>query len=289
MCTVVHLEERMMLQGEDVQTLKQFGLTFLQAKVYLTLVRTGKSTVRNIAENANVARQEAQRVTTELQKIGLVEEILANPTEFDPIPLNEAVKFLLELREKASLDLEEKANLLLENFVSNRMKKFEEQKTAKFVIASGKEAIIRKSRMVVDRTKESCFIINGLWKNIGYASSLFKEQTIKALKRQVKFRVLTEKLPEEQSIHRIYKDCLENPNFEIRFLSAGLPAMLGIYDKKELLVSTCPEKLIADSPMLWTNDQALICAAQTYFDDLWRQASPPRNLFSTRQTLENLT
>jgi hypothetical protein len=169
------------------------------------------------------------------------------------------------------------------------VKKSDEQKTAKFVIASGKEAIIRKSRMVVDRTKESCFIINGLWKNIGYASSLFKEQTIKALKRQVKFRVLTEKLPEEQSIHRIYKDCLENPNFEIRFLSAGLPAMLGIYDEKELLVSTCPEKLIADSPMLWTNDQALICAAQTYFDDLWRQASPPRNLFSTRQTLENLT
>lgn len=278
-----------MPQNEDIQTLKQFGLTFLQAKVYLTLVRTGKSTVRNIAENANIARQEAQRVTTELQKIGLVEKILTNPTEFDPTPLNEAVKFLLKRREKTSLDLEEKANLLLENFASNRVKKSDEQKTAKFVIASGKEAIIRKSRMVVDRTKESCSIINGLWKNVGYASSLFKEQTIKALKRQVKFRVLTEKLPEEQSIQKIYKDCLKSPNFEIRFLSAGLPAMLGIYDRKELLVSTCPEKLIADSPMLWTNDQALICAAQTYFDDLWRQASPPRNLFSTRQTLENLT
>ena len=89
-----------MLQVEDVQTLKQFGLTFLQARVYLTLVRTGKSTIRNIAENAKIARQEAQRVTSELQNVGLVERILVSPTEFDPIPLNEAVKFLVERREK---------------------------------------------------------------------------------------------------------------------------------------------------------------------------------------------
>ena len=72
-----------MLQGEDVQTLRGFGLTFLQAKVYLTLVRTGNSTVKKIAEKTNIARQEAQRVAAELQSLGLVEKLLVNPTEFD--------------------------------------------------------------------------------------------------------------------------------------------------------------------------------------------------------------
>jgi len=281
-----------MLQVEDVQTLKQFGLTFLQARVYLTLVRTGKSTIRNIAENAKIARQEAQRVTSELQNVGLVERILVSPTEFDPIPLNEAVKFLVERREKASLELVEKANMMLtENIVNNRVENLEKEKTPKFVITTGREAIIRKSRRVVDGTKSSCDIIGGLWKNIRYASSLFLEQNIQALKRHVRIRVLTEKFPEEQSIQKIYKHCLENPNFEIKCLSAGLSAMLGIYDRKELLVSTDPEKLIADSPMFWTNDPALIVAVQTYFDELWRQATSPLDSFSGEQSIseQNLT
>ncbi len=79
----------MMLQVEDVQTLTGFGLTFLQAKVYLTLVRSGSGTVKKIAERTNIARQEAQRVVGELQIIGLVEKLLVNPTEFKPVPIND--------------------------------------------------------------------------------------------------------------------------------------------------------------------------------------------------------
>lgn len=262
----------MMFQDEDVQTLTGFGLTFLQAKVYLTLVRTGASTVRKIAGKANIARQEAQRVTAELQNLGLVEKMLVNPTEFKPVPVNDAVTFLLERREKESLELEEKANVLLKNLANSQVESLYEEKTSQFVITSGKEAIIKKLRMVVDRTEESCDIINSLWKNVGYASSLFKEQNIQALKRYVKIRVVAEKLPDEQAAQEIYKHCIKNPNFEIRFLPSPLSAMLGVYDKKELFVSMSPEKLIGDSSVLWTNNHALIAAIQTYFDKLWKQA-----------------
>ncbi len=261
-----------MLQSEDIQTLTGFGLTFLQAKLYLTLVRTGKSSVRRIAETANIARQEAQRVTTELQDIGLIEKILANPTEFQPVPIKNAVLFLLERREKASLELEEKANALLTNFAFGQTAKQCEQK-AQFVITSGREAIIRKSRKIVDGTTASCDIINGLWKNVGYASALFKEQNIQALKRHVKIRVVAEKLPDEQSFSEIYRHSIKDPNFEIRFVPSSLPAILGIYDKRELLVYTSPDKLVGDSPMFWTNNPALIEAAQTYFNRLWKKSS----------------
>ena len=271
-----------MLQGEEVQILRGFGLTFLQAKVYLVLIRTGSSTVKKIAENTNIARQEAQRVTAELQSLGLVEKLLLNPTEFVAVPINDAVTFLLERREKASLELEQKVNMLLKNFSNSQVESPDAEKTVHFVITSGKEAIIRRSRMVVDGTKESCDIINGLWTNVGYASFLFKEQTTQAIKRHVKMRIVAEKLPDEQSAQEIYKHVIADRNFEIKFVSFSLPAILGIYDKKELLVYLSAEKLIGDSPMVWTNNPSLIAAVQTYFNKLWKQAASPLNRYSTR-------
>ena len=261
-----------MLRVEDVQTLRELGLTFLQAKVYLALVRTSNSTIKKIAEKTNIARQEAQRVAAELQSLGLVEKLLVNPTEFKSVPVNDAVTFLLERREKASLELEQKTNMLLKNFANSEVESPDEEKTVHFVITSGKEAIIKKSRIVEDGTKESCDIINGSWKNVGYAGSLFKEQTIQALERHVKIRIVAEKLPNEQSVQEIYKHSIASRNFEIKFVSSSLPAIMGIYDKKELLVYSSPEKLVGDSPMLWTDNPSLIAAIQTYFNKLWRQA-----------------
>ena len=128
--------------------------------------------------------------------------------------------------------------------------------------------------MVVDGTKESCDILNGLWTNVGYASSIFKEQTIQALERHVKIRIVAKKLPDEQSVQEIYKHAIAFRNFEIKFVSSSLQAIMGIYDKKELLVYSSPEKLIGDSPMVWTNCPSLIVAVQTYFNRLWKQAQP---------------
>ncbi len=283
----VYIESRgilggMLLRDEDVQTLTGFGLTHLQAKVYLTLVRTGNGTVRKIAEKANIARQEAHRVTAELQNIGLVEKLLVYPKEFKPVPINDAVTFLLECREKASLELKEKANMLLKSFANNQTESLNEEKTTQFVVTSEKKAIIRRSRMVVDRTKESCDLINGLWKNVGYTSFLFKEQNIQAQKRHVKIRIVAEKLPKRLSVEKIYEHATAYPNFEIRFVPFSLPAILGIYDKKEVLIYTSPEKLAGDSPMLWTKNSTIIAIAQTYFNKVWKQAASLNRYYSKK-------
>jgi sugar-specific transcriptional regulator TrmB len=264
-------------QNEEIKTLTGLGLTFLQAKVYLTLVRTGDSTIKMIAEQTGIARQEAQRVTAELQKIGLVEKILVKPTEYEPIHIKEAIIFLLERREKISSELKEKANILLQNFANDQNRNPKEENGTQFVIICGKEAIIRKSKRILNRTKKSCEIINGLWKNVGYAGSLFEKESIKMLKRNVKIRIVAEKLPDQQVVQEIYKHCAPGSNFQIRFISPTPSVMLGIYDEKELLVSTSCEKLIGDSPMLWTNSHALVVAVQAYFDKLWETSVPSSN------------
>ncbi len=260
-----------MLLNEDVQTLTGFGLTVLQAKVYLTLVKSGKCTVKKTAELTNIARQEAQRVIIELSSLGFVEKILAKPAEFQPIPINDVISFLLERREKKSLDLKEKTNVLLKKFDHSQPKSAENAEN-QFVMTTGKESIIKKSRSVVDRTRESCDLINGVWKNVGYASALFKDQNIQALKRHVKIRIVAQRIAVQQSVRKIYQHSFGDPNFEIRFVPFSLPAILGVYDRKELLVYTSPDKLVGDSPMLWTNSLALIASVEAYFEKLWKEA-----------------
>jgi sugar-specific transcriptional regulator TrmB len=268
-------------QDEEIKALTGLGLTFLQAKVYLTLVKTGNSTIKMVAEQTGIARQEAQRVTAELQKIGLVEKTLVKPTEFGPIHIKEAIMFLLERREKISLKIKERANMLLLNSANYQNRSPTEGSGTQFVIISGKEAIIRKSKRILNRTKKSCEIINGLWKNVGYAGSLFEKENIIMLKRNVKIRIVAEELPDPQVAQEIYKHCTANSNFQIRFISPTPSVMLGIYDRKELLVSTSPERLIGDSPMLWTNCSAIILAVQTYFDKLWETSAPFTNRYSS--------
>ena len=266
-----------MHQDEEVKALTGLGLTFLQAKVYLTLVRTGNATIKMVAEKTGIARQEAQRVTAELQEIGLVEKMLVRPTEYKPIHLKDAIMFLLERREKMSLELKERANILLQNFANGQNRSPREERGTQFVIICGKESIIRKSKRILNRATKSCEIINGLWKNVGYAGALFEKESIKMLKRNVKIRIVAEKLPDPQVVKEIYKHCAPNSNFQIRFISPTPSVMLGIYDEKELLVSTSPEKLIGDSPMLWTNSPALVVAVQAYFDKLWETSVPYSN------------
>ncbi len=193
-----------------------------------------------------------------------------------------AVRFLISRRENASLELQQKANILLKNFESSGDKKSQTNETERtqFIIISGKEAIIRKSRMVVDRTEESCNIIGGLWKNVGYSSSLFKEETTQALKRHVKIRIVAEQVPDIQAVQKSYEHCIENRHFEIRFVSTSIPTMLGIYDRRELLVNTSTEKRIGDCPMLWTNSPALIAVAQAYFDKMWNQEASPLQIIA---------
>jgi sugar-specific transcriptional regulator TrmB len=266
-----------LLQDEDIQTLVEFGLTNLQAEVYLTLAKMGISTIRRISEESGLVRQEIQRVTTELHRLGLVEKFLVTPTQFRSIPIRDALSFLLGHKEKSLQELEEKAVKLLRNFkVEQREPLIEEQ--IQYTITSGKESIVRKSKVVVERTTKSCDIINGYWKNISYAGRIYKEQNISALKRRVRIRIVAEKLPNESHAQKIYKHSILKPGFEIRFVPHPTPAILGIYDERELLVFTSPNKLIGESPMLWTNDPALIISAQAYFDKLWKEGKPLEKL-----------
>lgn len=262
----------MLQQEEEVQTLRELGLTLLQAKVYLALTKTGNSTVKRIAEKTEIARQEAQRVITELLNAGLVEKILASPIVYKPVSIDDTLNFLLERRQKESSDLAQKVNLLLKNLAHNQVEEYKVEKTVQFIIINGKENILRRHRRIIRSAAETGDIIHGSGATARYSFCMFEEEANEALKRNVKFRIITSELPSYQSPESISKYLDRgNPNFEVRFTPLSLPLTISIFDKKELIVYTAPEKNVGDAPILWTDSQGLILVAQNYFDQFWQK------------------
>jgi sugar-specific transcriptional regulator TrmB len=64
--------------------------------VYIALVELPNSTVKEIAKRANIGAELVYRVIPKLQEKGLVKKIITAPIKFSAIPINEAVKILLE-------------------------------------------------------------------------------------------------------------------------------------------------------------------------------------------------
>jgi Predicted transcriptional regulators len=100
-----------MHQEDDIETLTELGLTYLQSKIYLVMCQTGETTVKNLAKNANVARQEVSRVTEELQNLGLILKVISRPTKYKPLSLRESTEMLLGWRMQKTTILQKKGNV----------------------------------------------------------------------------------------------------------------------------------------------------------------------------------
>ena len=85
-----------MVEKDYIQILNEFGLTALQAKIYLILLQIERGDVKSVAKSANVARQEIYRVMPTLLKLGLARKIVRIPLQYEATPLDNGLLILLQ-------------------------------------------------------------------------------------------------------------------------------------------------------------------------------------------------
>ena len=92
---------------DDVRQLMQFGLTPLEAKVYVSLLQTGTASAYRVAKNAKMHRVEAYRALGRLKKLGLVIEFMGRPTLYQPAPPSKGVQLLIDQVARKMKELKE--------------------------------------------------------------------------------------------------------------------------------------------------------------------------------------
>jgi len=258
-----------MIQDEHIQTLTGFGLTFLQAKTYLALVKLGKADVNTIAKASNVARQDIYRIMPTLQKLGLTEKIIAKPTMYKATRIKEGLSILLQNRKTEIAELQKKTKSLINDFQANNAKiPFKEEET-QFTITS---EITRLLKMHINQAQKAQESIDIMIPLISVPLKVTEEWSNfnKALKRGVKIRLITQK-PKVETALTVWQALVKNPLFELKYLAAPINFGMHIFDRKELTVAVSAKKLL---PCLWSNNPHVVELAVSYFNEMWNKKQP---------------
>ncbi len=252
----------MLQEEEPIQAFTNLGLTYLQAKVYVTLLRLGNSgtSVKKIALNAAIARQDIYRILPVLENYGLVEKIIAVPTRYRPVALEDGLSLLMAQRTKEFQDMQNKAKMVLKNFVAQEPQFYEA--ISQFRITSARPLFIKRVKESIAQTKCSIDIV--------YDDSLLRaivfdtiDDLQKAIDRGVKIRAITRK---EETLDKNLELLVKSPLFELRFTNEDVSVCLAIFDDREVKFRTS-QKIV---PTLWTNNQSIVKLAQVYFDSVWK-------------------
>ena len=259
-----------MVEEEFVQILSRLGLTISQAKVYLALLELKKATGKTTAKHSKVARQEVYRLLAELQEKGLVKKIIARPTEFEPIPIEDCTSILIKRKKNGISETQKETAILLQKFKQKRSKNTLEEYETRFSLFPH-QATIQKKKMTLKTVRRSFDVVTS-WRNPHSIMFIAMEEIDKVLQRDVKVRVLIDKPDEERLLSDIRKHLEKYPAFKIRYLLNAPKALMSIYDKKEARICTCIRPWLKECPTLWTNNPCLLSILQDYFEIMWLTA-----------------
>lgn len=256
------------LNDEEIQFMKDFGLTLCQAKVYLALVISGMSNAKEVSKISDVARQDSYRILFKLQEMGLVLKTISNPTMFKAIPIRDALSILWEQRNKKNSELMKNTRKFLQKYISKQTETKPRKETARFFMIPKKDASIRKKREEIDGTQTSIEFITS-WKRFPLMIYTFAENVKESLKRNVKIRIILEKPPKGLPLPESIGELKKYPNYELRYILNPPSAITGIFDKKRAIISTSASAGLAEMPSLWSDNPCLLSIINNFFELTW--------------------
>ncbi|MCW4018406.1 MAG: hypothetical protein NWF00_06985 [Candidatus Bathyarchaeota archaeon] len=249
---------------DHIQTLMDFGLSYLQANVYLNLVKLGIANVQMIAKASNVARQDVYRVMPILLERGLGEKIISKPTMYVATPLKDGLSILLRRKKDEYANLQKKKTHLIDQFCSDTGKIMLEEEKTRFKIIAETTLLLNMHRKLIQNVENSLDVILLL---VTKPANLVEEWTylneICETRKDVKIRLIANEFAKKpHSITNIAS---------LKMKRSSTPILFGmhIFDTKEVTFSISQDCGI---PCLWSNNPNVVMLAQNYFGVLWNSS-----------------
>jgi sugar-specific transcriptional regulator TrmB len=262
-------------QDEDVQTLTKLGLTVLQARVYLTLAKSGKATIKTISKASEIDRSDTYRIVSKLQELGLVEKMITTPNTFRAVPIRVGLPMLLKCKAEEHNEIKAKAKELLQKCEENNEETTLQRDECQFILVP-KKASRRKFTNTIENTQTSCDMILH-WECFRYGMIEDTETWKKSVEKGVKTRFIVYKSENEKAVSRIVQILKKKGSFKVRYIFTSPPATISIFDKKETFITISPTPHPRDTPNLWSNNPGLIAIFQDYFELMWRTSKEDKH------------
>jgi sugar-specific transcriptional regulator TrmB len=261
------------VQNEDIEALTSLGLTMLQATVYLNLVESENATIKDIAKNTGVARQDLYRITSQLQDYGLVEQIITKPIMYKAIPLTSGVNVLLNELQKKRNEAHNKATQLLERYKTKEVTAKAKAEKNQFILVPGKNALILKEKEMLTTAQKTVSFITSKQR---FSQKLYVlgEEFKEAAAKGVTIQILMERSEAEKhsgladKLTKTYKET----TFEVKYVRGPPPVVMAVFDRKEVIIIAAANAGLTESPALWSNNPSIVELAHNYFEMTWLTA-----------------
>ena len=261
-----------MLSEKDLQSMTMAGLSYSQARIYLTLAIVGQTSIKTIAKAAKMDPGNTDRVILSLQKLSLVNKTIGKPNLYEAIPVKEGVEILLKRKKEEITEIIRQTDLLLEHF-ENRTYSIPELHEDQFLIIPPKTSYIHVSVNSYNSARKTIDLVT-TYKRSLQSRDIYREPRLKAIQRGVRIRVILDTSPSEISSDEPSLLKTGSPNPERRFVRETPKVVGGIFDGKIATFLVNPAADYLASPCLLTNHAGFISMFQCYFEKLWSSANP---------------
>ena len=268
-----------MSQETVLNTLVNFGLTQIEAQIYIFLAKKGPQKGRDIRKALKITKQQLYPSLKNLQNKGIVSSTIEHPARFSALPFENVLNLFIEAKVEETQRLQRSKDEILSKWQTFDIT---EADTPRFMVIEGRNYIFSKIRQMIQETKNQIATITTVPSLVQADQyDLFITGSSHPSKHKIKFRFLTElssqNLKATKNLLREIESA--NLNFEGRNPDLGLrlfPRMV-IRDEDEAIFFIRPrtnESIIErDDVCLWTNCKALVKAFTAIFEQLWRYST----------------
>ena len=253
-------------EEEPIKLLTNLGLTCREAKIYLTLNRIGKATIKDLSAAAHMDRPNVYGVISKLQKLNLIEQMLATPIVYKAVPMGQGVEMMLEHKKHEFTELTRETKKLLKTYSNIRKERLQEECKLRII---PKETPTQKKfdELFAGTEKQNEAIC--YWSEPSSVLSWDYPIWKMLLKKNVEVRLIVY-IPPDKKLPEKAQELTKNPLFKIRYIDSPPKISITIHDQKKAFLST---SLSPDSSFLWVDNVDFVAFFQDYFEMLWQKSS----------------
>jgi sugar-specific transcriptional regulator TrmB len=263
------------MSEQDIASLAEFGLTALQARVYVALLKLGTIRASRISTNVGVVRPEVYRVLRELSVKGLVQRNLGPPATYSPIAPARALSTLTKRLRDRLVSLSHKRGTLAKA-LSSVTTETKSPVELFGVISGGENAVAKNIQMVREAKQDYSAVLTRYGLSRALDNGLAREM-LSAKRRNVTVRIVSE----IDSTNAKTADYLAR-HVDLR-VSRGLLLYMDIVDCNQMIFGPAfparDEELGTRESDLWTNSEKFVRGMYALFERVWaesRRYSPSR-------------
>ncbi len=255
---------------QDINKLVQFGLTCLQARVYVSMYLLGEAPVKKIVDKCQMHRTEVYRVIKELESIGAIVPVLSRPIRYRATPPEELLKLLLVPQLNHLAQLTDAKKEILDWLEGQKSANgLNERCNDGFEVLRGKHVLSRMREMMENTSKEILYESQahryGVQSRLLGAFNKAVERGVRA-KGVVNFSNEDLEAIKQLKTHRLIE----------RKHNENIYSWMMITDRQEMIFGSAPTPL-PDEEFIYTRNQKFIQHSIKRFEKQFETSTPLEN------------